>query len=325
MKAIIVTRSGGPEVLQVQDIPGPEPKENQVLVNVKVCGVNFADILMANGTYAAGPKPPFIAGREFSGKVLSTGEDVMGYVQANGFAERIVSRREFLWKMPNGWTYEQGAAFPVNYFTAFFAYWWAGLWAPTGMTPSRISKGNPSVLIQASAGGVGTAAVQIGRLLGVEMYGTSSSDEKLARARELGLTHSINYKNQDYEDYIQRATKGEGVDAVFDMLGGEHTIKASHCVKFGGRVIVYGSASGKSHQFDTRSIYAKNAAIHGLWLSPLSMHREYMEPAWKQLSEWIAQGNLQPQIGHVYPAEKAPDAFRAMLERKNYGKLVLTF
>jgi NADPH2:quinone reductase len=211
------------------------------------------------------------------------------------------------------------------YFTAFFAYWWAGLWAPPGMTASRISKGNPSVLIQAAAGGVGTAAIQIGKLLGVEMYGTSSSDEKLARARELGLPHSINYKNQDYEDYIHRATKGEGVDAVFDMLGGEHTIKASHCVKFGGRVIVYGSASGKTHQFDTRSIYAKNAAIHGLWLSPLSMHREYMEPAWKQLSEWIAQGHLQPQIGHVYPAEKASEAFRAMLERKNYGKLVLTF
>jgi NADPH2:quinone reductase len=325
MKAIIVTRTGGPEVLQVQDIPGPQPKENQVLVNVKACGVNFADILMTNGTYAAGPKPPFIAGREFAGCVLSSGEDVMGYVQANGFAERIVTRREFLWRIPVGWSYEQAAAFPVNYFTAFFAYWWAGLWAPSGVTPSRISKGTPSVLIHAVAGGVGTAAVQIGKLLGVEMYGTSSSDEKLQKAVALGLTHPINYKDHDYEDHIQRMTKGEGVDAAFDMLGGEHTIKSTHCLKFGGRVIVYGSATGAAHHFDTRSMYAKNAAAQGLWLSPLSTHPEYMEPAWKQLSEWIAQGHLLPQIGHVYPAEEAPEAFRAMLERKNYGKLVLKF
>ena len=325
MKAIIVTRTGGPEVLQVQDIKGPEPKENQVLVNVKACGVNFADILMANGTYAAGPKPPFIAGREFSGCILATGEKVMGYVQANGFAERVVSRREFLWRMPDDWTYEQGAAFPVNYFTAFFAYWWAGLWAPPGNPPSRISKGKPSVLIHAVAGGVGTAAVQIGKLLGLEMYGTSSSEEKLAKARELGLTHGINYKDVDYEDQIQRMTRGEGVDAVLEMLGGEHTTKSTHCLKFGGRVIVYGSATGKSHHFDTRSMYAKNAAVHGLWLSPLSTHPEYMEPAWKQLSEWIAQGHIKPQIGNVYPAEQAGEAFRTMLERRNYGKLVLTF
>jgi NADPH2:quinone reductase len=325
MKAIIVTRIGGPEVLHVQDVKGPELKDNQVLVNVKACGVNFADILMANGTYAAGPKPPFIAGREFAGCILSTGEDVMGYVQANGFAERIVTRREFLWRKPDGWSYEQAAAFPVNYFTAFFAYWWAGLWAPPGSTPSRLSKSSPSVLIHAVAGGVGTAAVQIGKLLGVEMYGTSSSDEKLARAKGLGLNHGINYKKEDYEEHIQRATKGEGVDAVLEMLGGEHTTKSMHCLKFGGRVIVYGSATGQGHHYDTRTLYAKNAAAHGLWLSPLSMHAEYMEPAWKQLSEWIAQGNLQPEIGHVYPAEQAGDAFRAMLERRNYGKLVLKF
>jgi NADPH2:quinone reductase len=213
----------------------------------------------------------------------------------------------------------------VNYFTAFFAYWWAGFWAPPGMTPSRISKGKPSVLIHAAGGGVGTAAVQIGKLLGVEMYGTSSSDEKLQKAVALGLTHPINYKDSDYEDQVQRMTKGEGVDAVFDMLGGEHTTKGSHCVKFGGRVIVYGSATGAAHHFDARSMYAKNAAVHGLWLSPLSTHREYMEPAWKQLSEWIAQGHLQPQIGQVYPAGKAPEAFRTMLERKNYGKIVFKF
>lgn len=325
MKAIVVTRFGGPEVLQVQDVPGPEPKDNQVLVNVKACGINFADILMINGTYTGVPKPPFIAGREFSGCILATREDVMGYGQANGFAERIAMKRNFLWPKPEAWSYEEAAAFPVNYFTAFFAYWWAGLWAPPGSTPSRISKGKPSVLIHAVAGGVGTAAVQIGKLLDVEMYGTSSSDEKLARAKELGLQHGINYKSSDYEKVICELTQDQGVDAVLEMLGGDHTAKSTRCLKFGGRVIIYGTATGSSHHFDTRVMYARNAAVHGLWLSQLALHPEYMEPAWKQLSEWIKQGHLKPQVGQVFPPEKAGDAFRTMLERKNYGKLVVKF
>lgn len=325
MKAIVVTRSGGPEVLQDQDVPGPTPKENQILVNVKTCGINFADILMINGTYSGGPKPPFIAGREFSGCILATGEEVMGYAQANAFAERIVTRREFTWAKPKAWSYEEGAAFPVNYFTAFFAYWWAGLWAPPGQAPGRISKGTPRVLIHAVAGGVGTAAVQIGKILGVEMYGTSSSDEKLTRAKELGLTHGINYKSSDYEKAVCELTKDEGVDAVLEMLGGDHTAKSTRCLKFGGRVIIYGTATGSAHHFDTRLMYAKSAAVQGLWLSQLSMHPEYMEPAWKQLSEWIEQGQLRPQVGQVFPVEKAGEGFRAMLERKNYGKLVLKF
>jgi NADPH2:quinone reductase len=330
MKAIVVTRPGI-DHLELQQVPGPEPRENQILVNVKACGVNFADILMANGAYAAGPKPPFIAGREYSGCILSTGEDVMGYAQANGFAERIVTRREFTWPKPKQWSFEEAAAFPVNYFTAFFAYWWAGLWAPPGRQPDRIGETGmpasqkPSVLIHAVAGGVGTAAVQIGKLLGVEMYGTSSSDEKLARAKELGLDHGINYKREDYEQAIQEATKGKGVDAVLEMLGGEHTAKSTRCLAFRGRIIVYGSASGQQHQLDTRVLYAKSAAMHGLWLSPLSMHQEFMVPAWKQLSQWIEEGQLRPQIGATYPMDKAVDAFRLMLERKNYGKTVLTW
>jgi NADPH:quinone reductase len=324
MKAIVVTQPGL-EHLQVQEVPGPEPRDNQVLVNVKACGVNFADILMANGQYAAGPKPPFIAGREFSGCILATGEDVMGYAQANGFAERIVTRREFTWPKPKNWSFEEAAAFPVNYFTAFFAYWWSGLWAPAGRKPDCLSEGRrPSVLIHAAAGGVGTAAVQIGKLLGIETYGTSSSDEKLAKVKQLGLDHGINYKRDDYEEVIQQATDGRGVDAVLEMLGGEHTAKSTRCLGFRGRIIVYGTATGQQHKVDFRALYAKNAAMHGLWLSPLSMHQEFMAPAWQQLSEWIEQGHLRPQIGNTYPMAQTADAFRLILERKNYGKVVLT-
>src|SRR5262249_16058628 len=161
------------------------------------------------------------------------------------------------------------------------------------------------VLIHAVAGGVGTAAVEIGKVLGIEMYGTSSSDDKLARAKELGLQHVINYKQVDYEDAVKRMTNGEGVDAVFEMLGGEHTAKSTRCLRDFGRVIVYGSATGKQAQLDTRALYAKGASIHGLWLTYLSGNSRLMADAWKQLSEWIAAGKLHPAVGHVLPWERA--------------------
>jgi NADPH2:quinone reductase len=179
------------------------------------------------------------------------------------------------------------------------------------------------VLIHAVAGGVGTAAVQIGRILGVEMYGTSSSDEKLARVKELGLQHAINYKQNDYEEVVKSLTNGEGVDAVFEMLGGEHTAKSLRCLRDFGRVIQYGTATGKPPQLDVRALYAKSASLQGLWLTYLSQKREIMEPAWRQLSEWIGEHKLAPVIGQVFPLDRAADAYKLLQEGKNYGKLVL--
>ena len=129
------------------------------------------------------------------------------------------------------------------------------------------------MLIHAVAGGVGTAAVQIGKLLGIEMYGTSSSEEKLERVKALGLQHGINYKQRDYEDAIKEMTRGEGVDAVFEMLGGEHTNKSARCLRDFGRVIVYGTATGKPAVVDARLLYAKGTSVHGLWLTYLSANR----------------------------------------------------
>src|ERR1700739_265596 len=152
-------------------------------------------------------------------------------------------------------------------------------------------------LIHAVAGGVGTAAVQIGQLLGVEMYGTSSSPEKIARVKDLGLQHAINYKQHDYEEVVKNLTHGEGVDAVFEMLGGEHTAKSLRCLRDFGKVIQYGTATGKQPQLDVRALYAKSASVQGLWLTYLSQKREIMEPAWRRLSEWIAERELTPVIG----------------------------
>ena len=238
----------------------------------------------------------------------------MGYTQWGAFGELVAARAALLWPVPMGWSAPEGAAFPVNFFTAYFAYWKAGLIDnPKGAR----------VLIHAVAGGVGSAAVQIGKLLGVEMYGTSSSEQKLQRAKELGLQHGINYKQQDYEEAIKELTKGEGVDVVFEMLGGEHVLKSVRCLRDFGRVIVYGTATGQRAMLDVGNLYAKGASVHGLWLTYLSQKPALMRQAWQQLSTWAAQGHLRPVIEAVLPMEKAGDAYRLLLERKNFGKVVL--
>ena len=330
MKAIVITRLGGPEVLEVRDVPEPVPRAGEELVRVEAAGVNFADTLAASGGYPGTPKPPLVAGREFCGTRVSNGERVMGYAQWGAFAEIIAARSALLWPAPRGWSAEEGAAFPVNFFTAYFAYWKGGLSTPTLPQNAREGWGNrrdaasARVLIHAVAGGVGTAAVQIGKILGVEMYGTSSSDEKLDRAKQLGLQHAINYKKQDYQEAIKDLTQGEGVDVVFEMLEGEHTAKSVRCLRDFGRVICYGSATGQRAQIEVGSLYSKGASVHGLWLTYLSSKSDLMQRAWNQLSAWAAPGQLRPAIGAVFPIARAADAYRLLLERKNFGKVVLT-
>ena len=329
MKALVITRLSGPEALAIQNVPDPSPKAGQTIVRVAAGGLNFADVMTTKGGYPGTPPPPLIVGREFSGVEESTGRRVMGYTQWSAFAEKTAASSSMLWPVPDQWSDEQAAAFPVNFFTAYLLYWQAGMTgsfpAVWGRAPSPVQQqmNTPRVLIHAVAGGVGTAAVQIGRLLGVETYGTSSSDEKLARVKELGLEHGINYKRNDYEEVVKNFTRGDGVDAVFDMLGGEHTAKSLRSLRDFGRVIQYGTATGKQPQLDLRAMYAKSASVQGLWLTYLSQKPEIMAPAWEQLSAWIAEGKLTPQIGHVFPLDRAVEAYKLLEDGNNYGKVVL--
>ena len=314
MKAIVITHYGGPEALQVREVPVPSPSSGEELVRVEAGGLNFADTMTAKGGYPGTPKPPLVAGREFCGTRVSTGDRVMGYTQWGAFAETVAARSALLWPVPTGWSAEEGAAFPVNFFTAYFAYWKSGLVDdPKGAR----------VLIHAVAGGVGTAAVQIGKLLGVEMYGTSSSEQKIERVKNLGLQHAINYKKQDYEEAIRELTSGTGVDVVFEMLGGEHTAKSVRCLRDFGRVIVYGAATGQRGLFDPGILYAKGASVHGLWLTYLSANRSLMRQAWNWLSARAAEDHLRPVIGSVLTMEKVAEAYTLLGEGKNFGKVVL--
>jgi NADPH:quinone reductase len=317
MKALVISRFARPEALSIEQVADPQPNPQEAVVNVEAAGMNFADVLTASGGYPGLPKPPLIAGREFSGVIENTGERVMGYTQWGAFAEKVGARRELLWPVPKNWSAIQAAAFPVNYFTAYLAYWKAGLLEQSNAPGTR-------VLIHAVAGGVGTAAVQIGKLLGIDMYGTSSSEEKLKRVQELGLQHPINYKQQDYEEAIKQLTNSDGVDAVFEMLGGEHTAKSVRCLRDFGRVITYGAATGQPAHIDPRILYAKGTSVHGLWLTQLSKKTDVMANAWKQLSAWANHGKLHPVVGHVLPLERAREAYQLLASGKNYGKVVLT-
>ncbi|HXZ26996.1 MAG TPA: NADPH:quinone oxidoreductase family protein [Terriglobales bacterium] len=308
---MVATRTGGPEVLELREVPDPQPKPGEVVVKVEAAGVNFADTMQTAGLYPGGPQAPFIPGFEFSGTVAGTGERVMGAGGTGAYAERIAVHKLALVPLPEKWSAAEGASFLVTYLTAYFAYWMAD------------AKPGERVLIHAAAGGVGTAAIELGKIMGVETYGTSSSEEKLARLKALGLDHGINYKSVDYEQAIAELTKGEGVDAVFEMLGGEHTAKSLRCLRQLGRLIVYGSASGQPPQFDFRTMLSKNASVHALWLAPLAQRPERQE-ALRELMGWAAEGRLHPIVGTTLPLAQAADAHRLLLGRKNYGKVVLT-
>lgn len=323
MKALVVTRPGGPEVLEKRDVPEPRPGPGEVIVRVEAVGVNFADTLSTRGSYPNTPPPPFIAGREFAGVVEGTGNRVMGYTQYGAAAEKIAISPKMLWPQPEGWNSVQSAAFPVAFLTAYLAYWKAGLTADA--REPAYPRPNRRVLIHAVAGGVGTAAVEIGKLLGIETFGTSSSGEKLERVKQLGLHHGINYREVDFQERVLALTSGEGVDAVFEMLGGENTARSLRSCRPFGRVIIYGTATGERHKFDTGAMMAKSLSAHGLWLSVLAKDHDLIMSAMHAMEPWIRAGTLQPEIGHVLPVEKAGDAHRLMLERANYGKIVLTF
>ncbi len=271
MKAVVVARVGGPEVLEIRDMPEPIAQPGEVIVRVEAVGVNFADTMSTRGVYKSTPPPPFISGSEFAGVVEGSNERVMGYAQYGAAAEKIAVSRKMLWPQPKGWTSEQSAAFPVNFFTAYLAYWKAGMTSDS-IEPVYVEGDRQRrVLIHAVAGGVGTAAranrqVASCRDLRHRVIGRKARPRYSPRSR---LRHQLP-RSQDYEERIHQLTNGEGVDAVFEMLGGEHTAKSLRCCRDFGRVIIYGTATGERQKFDVGAMMARGLSAHGLWLSFLA-------------------------------------------------------
>src|SRR5919109_2641344 len=275
MRAVVITEHGGPEVLQVQERPDPAVGPGEVRIAVKAAGINFADTLARTGLYPDSPKVPCVVGYEVAGEVESVGdgvesvkpgERVLAGTRFNGQAELVTVRENMVYSLPERLSFEEGAAFPVNYATAQ-----AGLVVMGGL------KEGERVLIHAAAGGVGISATQIAKLLGAEVFGTASASKHEA-IRAQGVDHAIDYRSQDFAEEVGRITGGEGVDVIFDALGPTSFRKDYRLLRPGGRLIMYGASevqAGEKRNLATALRTAAKAPLATMpWWKSLGVMRE---------------------------------------------------
>jgi synaptic vesicle membrane protein VAT-1 len=342
VRAVVLTETGPPEVLRVQTRPDPPVGPGEVRVAVRAAGVNFADTMARIGMYPDAPKTPCVLGYEVAGDVESVGEGVDGFkaghrviaaTRFNGQAELVTVPQEQVIPLPKDVSYEEGAAFPVNYGTAY-----AALVIMGGL------KATERVLIHAAAGGVGISATQIAKGIGAEIFGTASASKHDA-IREQGVDHPIDYRTADFEEEVRRITGGEGVDVIMDALGPTSFRKDYRLLREGGRLIMYGASelqtgSGKRDVVGAlRSVARMPLATMPWWKSVGMMNENKGVFGLNMLSWWDREGNLdrvteplmeafgkgelRPVVAEAFPFDRAPDAHRFIEERRNVGKVVL--
>ena len=341
MKAVVLTGTGGYDVLQVRDMPDPEVGPGQVRIAVKAAGINFADTMARIGLYPDAPKPPCVLGYEVAGEIESVGEGVSDHAVGdrvvagtlfNGQAELVTVPADQALPLPDKFSFEQGAAFPVNYGTAYAAL----------IVMGSLRKGN-RVLIHAAGGGVGISATQIARNEGAEIFGTASASKHDA-IRAQGVTHAIDYRNQDFEAEVMRLTDGEGVDLVIDALGPTSFRKDYRLLRPGGRLVMYGlsenSKEGKrSLPLTLKSLATMPTATVPWWKSLMAMNENKGVFGLNMLKWWEKEGSLdrvveplmaeldagrlEPVVAEAFPFERAGDAHKFIAERRNVGKVVL--
>jgi len=323
MKAIQISEYGDAAVLLPSDVPEPRPRDGEVLVEVKAAGVNYADILMRRGSYGGRQTLPFVPGFEAAGVVLQTGQGVaewkpgqrvMGTVlreTCGCYAERAIMPAWLLMPIPDDLSFEEGAAFPEVFITAYLALHVFG----------RLAKGE-SVLIQAAGGGVGTAAVQLAHAMGARVFGTASSEEKLWRIKSLGADVAINYATHDFADEVKKA--GAGVDVVLESVGGEVFEKSLKCLRPLGRLVVFGSSSGKAPAFGVKDLTGGIVSVAGFSFGALSVLRpDVIRECMQAVMKFLLEGKVRPVVGHTFPMREARAAHELISSRNSFGKVVL--
>ena len=337
MRAIWITRHGGPEVLEVREGPDPEPKPGEVRVRVKAAGLNFSELMARMGLYPAAPKPPCVVGYEASGVVDKLGEGVTGIevgtrvlamTRFGAHADVITMPALQAVVMPDSMSFEEGAALPVNYLTAYHMLF-------------RVAHVRPRerVLVHMAAGGVGLAVLQLCRTVeGVVTFGTASAS-KHAVVRENGCTHPIDYRTVDYVEEVRRLTGGKGVDIVLDALGGKDWKEGMKLLRPAGTLIAFGfanMASGETRSlftmirqalgipvFTPLSLMDKNRGVAGVNIGHLWDELELLHEELAAVIDLYNEGKIKPQVSDVVPFDRAADAHRIIQERKNVGKVVL--
>jgi NADPH:quinone reductase-like Zn-dependent oxidoreductase len=342
MRAVVLTGTGGPEVLQVQERPDPAVGAGEVRIAVRAAGINFADTMARVGLYPDAPKTPCVLGYEVAGEVESVGEGVEGFAPGdrvmagtrfNGQAELVVVAADQVLPLPESLSFEQGAAFPVNYGTAYAALILMG-----GL------RAGDRVLIHAAAGGVGIAATQVARNAGAgEIFGTASPAKHEA-IRAQGVTHAIDYRSLDFEAEVMRITGEEGVDLAIDAIGPASFRKDYRLLRSGGRLVMFGlSAATKSGARNVpaalKSLVSMPMATMPWWKSLSMMNENKGVFGLNMLSWWDREGNLdrltaplmadleagrlEPVVAEAFPFERAGEAHEFIAQRRNVGKVVL--
>ena len=307
----------------VEDVPMPAPRADEVLVRVRACGVNFADALIVQGRYQEKPLLPFTPGLEVAGEIVAMGKDVTGLgtgqrvvalCATGGYAEAAVAPAAVTVRIPDSMPCETAAGFMVAYGTAHI-----GL-----ERRARLRRGE-TLLVHGAGGGVGLAAVEVGKAMGAKVIATAGSEDKRALARAHGADHVIDYRAGEFKDVVKAITDGRGADVVFDPVGGKVLAQSLRCIAWEGRLLVIGFAAGDIPRIPAGLVLVKNISMVGVYWGAYRVH----EPAvitgsLRRLFAWFEEGAIRPVISETLPLEGAAEAMQRLLTREARGKIVLT-
>lgn len=322
MHAIVCHQHGGPDVMRYQQVSQPEPAAGEVLIKAEAIGVNYVDIMRRSGKHPAAPQTPFMPGIEVCGRVAAVGTEVTGFragdrvigrcVTHGTYAEYVCVEERFTVACPESIGADEGAALFVTGQTAYHAL----------VSVGHVQPGE-WVLVTAAAGGVGICAVQIAKNLGAQVIAAAGSRQKCDLAQSCGADVAVDYTQSDWPERVRQATGGRGANLIIESVGGQI---ASGCVQSwasGGRMVIFGKASGQPAIVSGDDLLFGNRSLHGLAVGMVIEDAAVMRAAMDRLTEWLAAGRLRLHIGQVYPLREAAQAHRDLASRRTTGKLVL--
>jgi len=323
MRAVVCAAYGPPESLELREVASPVAGPGEVVVETKAASVNFPDVLIIQNKYQVKPPLPFSPGSELAGIVKSIGEDVdgfrpgdrvMAFTMHGAFAEEVRTDARRLLPIPAGMDYVQAAAFGMTYATSDHA-----------LRDRGQLRAGETLLVLGAAGGVGLAAIEIGKALGARVIACASSDEKLSVCREHGADDTINYAAEDMRQRINALTANDGIDVVYDPVGGSYTEAALRSLRWRGRLLVVGFAAGEIPRIPLNLALLKGCSIVGVfWGEFIRREPDRFAESIQQLGRWFGEGKLRPHISATFPLERAPEALALMADRQVKGKVVLT-
>ena len=321
MRALVCSELGPVDKLGTRNVPDPEPGPGEVVIDVRAAALNFPDTLIIEGKYQFRPDPPFTPGGEASGVISAVGPGVdapagmpvVAVGTAGAFAEKWLVPAQLTLPKPESMSFEEAAGFTLTYGTSYYALKQRG----------RLAEGE-TLLVLGAAGGVGSAAVELGKAMGATVIAAASSDEKLEFARSLGADQVVNYASAPLRDQLKEMTAGAGVDVVYDPVGGELAEPAFRSIAWGGRYLVVGFAAGNIPALPLNLTLLKGASIVGVfWGQWMMNHPAEAAPNVQELYEMAAAGTITPRIGAVYDLEDYEAAFAELTNRTARGKVVL--